>query len=211
MVTTIYASSLSLKDVQQQFQLKQLLEKDYNQFLELPTLTDIQQERIGQIRSNWMRHSAEGKVAEGEVKVLAISPLLIESGYFSESDLRLSLEERVREIEIEDGDRVIRGRMDLLVCRDQDDQTPLCVLVIEAKNSGISTLSGLPQLLFYMQTFLERQDFVWGLVTNGEDYVFVRLERGVFRQFRALSLTFPDEAERLLQVAIGVRVAGRSG
>lgn len=115
---------------------------------------------------------------------MALSPLLVEAGYLAEPELRLSLEERVNDIEIEDGDRVIRGRMDLLVCRDAGDRVPLCILIVEAKNSAVNAMEGLPQLLVYMQSFLENQAVVWGLVTNGGDYVFVRLERGLYRLFR---------------------------
>ena len=94
--------------------------------------------------------------------------------------------------------------MDILVCRDRGDRVPLCVLIVETKNSVISPMAGLPQLLVYMQSFLETQDAVWGLLTNGGEYVFVRLERGLFRLFRGLNLMFIEDVERLLQVLIAL-------
>ncbi len=55
------------------------------------------------------------------------------------------------------------------------DDSPFWVLLIEAKNSEIATSAGLAQLLVYAHEALQRQELVWGLVTNGVDYQFVRL------------------------------------
>ncbi|MGD1901224.1 MAG: restriction endonuclease subunit R [Geitlerinemataceae cyanobacterium] len=207
MVNVVHASSLTLGEVQQQFQLDERLETDLSQFLELQPLTEAQTARMTGIQQNWKRYYRNGKVTEGAVKILSVSPLLTEAGYLANPELRLSLEEQVNEIEIEDGDRVIRGRMDMLVCRDLGDRAPLCVLVIEAKNSAVNAMEGLPQLLVYMQSFLEHQEFVWGLVTNGSDYVFVRLERELFRLFRGLSLLFPEDGQHLLQALMALGAA----
>ncbi|MGD1903267.1 MAG: hypothetical protein ACFB9N_13625 [Geitlerinemataceae cyanobacterium] len=129
----------------------------------------------------------------------------MEAGYLSREDLRVSLEEQVSEVEVEDGDRVIRGRMDLLVCQEQEsDRVPLCVLAIETKNSEIDVRVGLPQLLFYMHSFLERQATVWGLVTNGETYLFVRLVSGTFQLFPHLVVSSARQAEQILKVSIAL-------
>ncbi len=144
-------------------------------------------------------------MSEGEVKVLILSRLLVEAGYLSRADLRISLEEQVGEIEVEDGDRCIRSRMDLLISQTQDnDRVPLCILAIEAKNSTIDVRVGLPQLLFYMQSFLTQQPTVWGLVTNGETYLFVRLISGTFQLFPYLAVSAPSQAERVLAVLIAL-------
>jgi hypothetical protein len=205
MVNVVNASSLTLREVQQRFQLGCQLETDLSRFLTLSALTEAQVARVAGIRQSWGRYYSNGRVTEGEVKILALSPLLIEAGYLAAPELRLSLEERINEVEIEDGDRVIRGRMDMIVCRDLGDRVRLCVLIIEAKNSAVNVMEGLPQLLVYMQSFLEGQGVVWGLVTNGGDYVFVQLERGLFRLFRGLGLMFEGDGERLLEVLIALR------
>ncbi|CAN1209379.1 hypothetical protein TUMEXPCC7403_04085 [Tumidithrix helvetica PCC 7403] len=50
------------------------------------------------------------------------------------------------------------------------------VLVIEAENSAIDSLEGLPQLLTYAYKSLERQSSVWGLTTNGTRYDFFYIQ-----------------------------------
>lgn len=204
-VKVINASSLTLQEIRQQFQLQPEFLEDLAAFLPLQNLTPTQQERLTSIRADWDRYLSAGKVSEGEVKVLILSRLLVEAGYLSREDLRVSLEEQVSEIEVEDGDRILRGRMDLLVCREQERATvPLCVLAIETKNSAIDVRAGLPQLLFYMHSFLERQAAVWGLVTNGETYLFVRLVSGTFQLFPYLVVSSASQAERILDVLTAI-------
>jgi hypothetical protein len=50
--------------------------------------------------------------------------------------------------------------------------------VIEAKNSSVEALEGLPQLLTYAYKSLEHQEAVWGLTTNGLSYRFMYLQQG---------------------------------
>lgn len=204
-VNVINASSLTLQEVREQFKLESVFEEDFAEFLELQNLTPTEQARLASIRADWERYLSAGKVSEGEVKVLILSRLLVEAGYLSREDLRVSLEEQVADVEVEDGDRVIRGRMDVLVCQERrGDQVPLCILAIETKNSEVDVRVGLPQLLFYMQSFLERQSSVWGLVTNGEVYLFVRLAVGRFQLFPYLVVSSPRQAERVLEVLIAI-------
>ena len=205
MVNVINASSLTLQEIRQQFQLQSNFEEDIAAFLQLKDLNPAQQDRLNCIRTDWDRYLFAGKVSEGEVKVLVLSRLLVEAGYLSREDLRVSLEEQVSEVEVEDGDRVIRGRMDLVVCQESESAAvPLCILAIETKNSEIDVRAGLPQLLFYMHSFLERQAMVWGLVTNGETYLFVRLVSGTFQLFPYLVVSSQRQAERILEVLIAL-------
>ncbi len=214
MPAVIDASTLTLQDVRDRLHLDRQIERDFSPFLELQPLSDSQNTRLQEILQIWDRYNASGKVSEGAVKMLVVSPLVLElSGYLSDRSVRISLEENIAEIVTEDDGTTIRGRMDILICRTSDDsatqtlrdRASLCVLVIETKNSAIATSAALPQLLAYASSFLDRQACVWGLATNGTDYQFVRLERGLYRQFRSLSATFPEEATRLVEVAIAIR------
>jgi hypothetical protein len=205
MASVINASSLTLQEVREQFCLESGFEEDFAGFLELQDLSTTERERLARIRADWERYLSAGKVSEGEVKVLILSRLLVEAGYLSREDLRVSLEEQVAEVEVEDGNRVIRGRMDVLVCQERrGDRVPLCVVAIETKNSEVDVRVGLPQLLFYMQSFLDRQPLVWGLVTNGEVYLFVRLVAGRFLLFPYLVVSSLRQAERVLEVLIAI-------
>lgn len=206
MTRVINASSLTLREVHDRFQLRRQFEPNIGDFLQLQLLSTSQRDRLAEIRQAWERYYINGRVSEGQVNFLALSPLLWASGYVLDADLRISVEENIEEIAIDEGDTVIRGRIDAVVVREMvGDRLPFCVLAIESKNSMASTAIGLPQLLTYVAPFLQRQDMVWGLVTNGTEYQFVRVEPGVYRQFRSFSLLAPDEAEAILAVAIAIR------
>jgi len=210
MVNVVDASRLTLPAVLDRLQLRASFEGDFSAYLTLPALTDGEAEQIAALCQNWQRYYLQGKIAENQVKVAALSPLLWMGGYWSDPMLQVSMEKAIEDIAIEDGETVIRGRMDLWVGhRVTGDRVPLCVLVVESKNSAIHPVAGLPQLLTYAGTLLDRQEFVWGLVTNGLDYLFVRLEPGCFRQFRSLSMLTAAEAEQLLAVTIAIRRASR--
>lgn len=83
MVNVVNASSLTLREVQQRFQLDCQLETDLSRFLTLSPLTEAQVARVAGIRQSWGRYYSNGRVTEGEVKILALSPLLIEAGYLA--------------------------------------------------------------------------------------------------------------------------------
>ncbi|MGB0562096.1 MAG: restriction endonuclease subunit R [Spirulinaceae cyanobacterium] len=186
MVNVLNASSLTLQDVRDRCQLDFQYEQDFAPFLALQPLTASERDRATELRQIWERYYVQGKVSEGQVNLLAVSPLLWNTGYVLEPTLQIAMEENIAEIAIEDGETVIRGRMDLLISRLQG-QVPLCVLIIETKNSAISPAAGLAQLLTftYASSFLAGQPFVWGLVTNGADYQFVRVEPGLYSKERA--------------------------
>ncbi|TAF50787.1 MAG: restriction endonuclease subunit R [Oscillatoriales cyanobacterium] len=206
MANVIDASALALPEVIDRLQLQIQFEADFRPSLDLQTLSAYEIQQIAELRQNWQRYYLQGKISENQVQVAALSPLLWMSGYLSDPTLQISMEEVIDEIAIEDGDTVIRGRMDLWVGRQLiGDRVPLCVLIVEAKNSAISPAAGLPQLLTYAGTVLERQDVVWGLVSNGLDYVFVRLEGCICRHFRNLNILTADDAEQLLAVMIAIR------
>jgi hypothetical protein len=90
------------------------------------------------------------------------------AGYYR-YPLQIKLEEEIANIEIEDEDKIITGRMDILAVNKarKTASTNLWVLLIESKNSSISPSEGLPQLLTYAFRSLQNQSSVWGLVTNG--------------------------------------------
>ena len=206
MVQVINANSLSLREVRQRFQFEPAVERDFSKFLTLSPLTPVQRDRIAEIRGGWQHYQDDSKVSEGQVGVLAVSPILWASGYASDPDICISVETNIEDIALDDDETVIRGRMDMVVNqRWNGDQVPFCILVIETKNNAAHTSVGLPQLLTYTGTFLENQDTIWGLLTNGMDYQYVLVEKGIYRQFPVLSFLLQDQAEEMLQVAIAIR------
>jgi hypothetical protein len=88
------------------------------------------------------------------------------------------------ELSVEDGEETLRGRIDVLVL-----QTSLWVLVLESKKTTISVRSALPQALAYLMGSPSGEAPLFGMLTNGDDVVFVKVVRGEVRQY-ALSRVF---------------------
>lgn len=210
MATTIDAGKLSLKDVHRLLNLEREPSKSIASLLSLQHLTENEQQHLDKICNNFYEYYLEGKISEGEVKFLAIAPLTWLSGFYK-SGITISLEENIAEISIADEDKIIKGRMDILVVNKTTANTittPFWILVIETKNSSVEALEGLPQLLTYAFKSLEHQESVWGLTTNGLRYQFVYLQQGnpvTYQLLPELNLIDSERSPQLLQVlkAIG--------
>jgi hypothetical protein len=70
---------------------------------------------------------------------------------------------------VTDGDEVLRGRMDTLIVRDD-----FWVLVIEAKRTIMSALA-VPQALADMMCSPHPERPAYGLVSNGEEFIFLKV------------------------------------
>jgi hypothetical protein len=73
-------------------------------------------------------------------------------------------------IEIEDSDQILDGLIDILVM-----QNRLWVVMLETKRYGFSVMQALPQSLAYMMANSNASGVSYGLITTGEDYLFVKL------------------------------------
>ncbi|MUL35391.1 restriction endonuclease subunit R [Gloeocapsopsis dulcis] len=202
---TVDARNLSLKDVHQVLKLKRKSNQSFTELLPLEPLTNHEQEDLDKIRNNFDSYYAEAKISEGQVKFLFLSPLLWLAGFYQPS-IKITLEENIVDIFIEDEDTLIKGRMDILAVNNTVQKTgyPLFwIMVVEAKNSSINALEGLPQLLTYASKSLEDQESVWGLTTNGVDYRFVYLKQGnpsTYQLLPQLNLLDSESSIQILQV-----------
>lgn len=201
---TVDARNFSLKDVHQFLKLEQNQNQSFTELLSLELLTNHEQEDLDKVRSNFNSYYAEQKISEGQVKFLFVSPLFWLAGFYQPS-IKITLEENIADIFVEDEDTVIKGRMDILAVNNTEQKTSssFWILVIEAKNSSINALEGLPQLLTYAFKSLENQASVWGLTTNGVDYRFVDLEQNnspTYQLLPQLNLLDSDSSIQLLQV-----------
>ena len=205
-MVTLQAKNLTLNEVHQLLNLQPSLQRArFLDFLNLPDLTEWEMTEMEQIRIDFQAYWQAGKVLEGQVQLLVLAPLLQLAGYYR-SPIQLSLEQAIAEIVLDDEDTKVTGRLDLLAAR-RDAVTPLWVLVVESKNSQVDALNGLPQLLTYASQSLTSQESVWGLVTNGFSYYFVRLISGETLSYQLLpelNLLDSDRALVLLQVLKGI-------
>src|ERR671932_625348 len=204
-MTTLIAKKLTLKQVHQFLKLNKLSTGSFTPLLSLEPITEIEQQELAQIRDDFENYLIDGKVLEGQIKLLVISPLLRLAGFFH-SPIKISLEQDIDEIVVEDEDTKITGRFDILaVNKEQPTITDVAfwLLVIEAKNSSINSFEGLPQLLTYAHQSLQQQELVWGLTTNGTDYRFVLIRQGnpaTYQQMPLLNLMDSESAIQLLQI-----------
>jgi hypothetical protein len=125
---------------------------------------------------------------------------------FYRAPLKMSLEENIANITIEDEDITITGRLDILAINKEKQiaaDIGFWILVIESKNSLIAPRAGLPQLLTYAYKSLEYLESVWGLATSGEFYQFVNIRHGnppTYQLMPFLTLMEPESSVVLLQV-----------
>jgi hypothetical protein len=201
---TLNAKNLTLNEVHQLLKLQKLPNGLFTPLLSLQPLTEFEQQELTQIRSDFDSYLTEGRVFEGLVKALTTFPLLRLAGFYR-PPIKINLEQDITDIVIEDKDTTITGRLDILAVNKTQGtttDTSFWVLVIESKNSSIAPSAGLPQLLAYACRSLERQNSVWGLVTNGELYQFVYIQQGnppTYQQMPILSLMDPEPSIQLLQ------------
>jgi hypothetical protein len=136
-------------------------------FQELPDLSALEKHSLDKIKQRYTRHRDRGKVAEGVVNLLLVSPLLELAGFYDEPFF-ITTEPQV-EILLEDEDELLRGRIDTLVI-----QNRLWVLVVESKRS-ISFEAAIPQALTYMMANPQPEQPVYGMVTDGSLFMFIKL------------------------------------
>lgn len=150
--------------------------------VELPSLSDAEQTGLDTLRRRLLYHRTDGELLEGAVTLLVASPLLEMAGFY-DPPFRMKAEAAI-EIAIDDGEETLRGRIDILIVQNQ-----LWVMVLECKKTTISTRSALPQALAYMMANPDLDKPRFGMLTNGDDVLFVKLmakttpEYGLSRAF----------------------------
>lgn len=159
----------TLADLEERFSLQPTENDDFfpewNQ--DLPELTNFEIVTLEQIRNRYYRHRKRGSLAEGTVNQLLISPLLTLAGLYDEPFF-ITTEPEV-EIVLQDKDEVLRGRIYTLIIQQQ-----LWVLVVESK-STLAFSVALPQALTYMMANRNPQRSVYGMITNGDEFQFIKV------------------------------------
>jgi Type I restriction enzyme R protein N terminus (HSDR_N) len=163
----------------------------------LPDLSGVEQDRLTILRQRLLYHRADGDLLEGSVMLLVASPLLELAGFY-DAPFKLKAEASV-EIVVDDGEEILRGRIDALIL-----QQNFWVLVLEAKKTTISTRSALPQALAYMMANTQTTQPTFGMMTNGDDVLFVKLTTQPSGQYDLsrvfLLYTLPEELQSVLQI-----------
>jgi hypothetical protein len=99
--------------------------------------------------------------------MVILSPLLELAGFYQAlCKAEVSVEVTV----LGDHDEILRGRIDALILQEQ-----LWVILIEAKKTTFDLELALPQTLTYMAANPRSGQPLYGLITNGSSYQFIKL------------------------------------
>jgi hypothetical protein len=199
MVQTIPATQITLRELKQTFGLQQVQDPTFfPEWLEGHTaLTEMEQKFLDRVKDNFVELMEDPPMLENSVKMVVLAPLLDLAGFYHKP-FRIETETSV-DLEMKDEDLVIRGRIDVLVLKNR-----LWLLVIESKRSDFAVTRAIPQALAYMLGNPEMTQPTFGMVTNGNEFSFLRAVRQPMAEYansRLFSLVNPNnELYSVLQV-----------
>lgn len=187
----------SLNEAHEKFNLSQTTNPEFftEWFEELPEITDSEKASLNRLKNRYLYYAADGEITEGTIDRIMVSPLLDLLGLF---DVPFKIwGEKYVKVEIDNGDTVLEGFIDAVVVQNQ-----FWVVVIEEKRFNVNVLQAMPQTLSYMMANPNLERPVFGVITTGDDYIFVKLNQ-LSRQY-ALSDKFTaisrDENNNLYRV-----------
>ncbi|MEA5485381.1 MULTISPECIES: restriction endonuclease subunit R [Pseudanabaena] len=169
MVTTFAAEKLTLYDLEKSFDLTLCDHADFFPEWNIETLTisGKEKEQLDRIKTNYI-HLSKRPMLEEMVKMVVLSPLLDIAGFYQSPFY--SVAEKSVKVSVKDENLTIRGKIDVLVLQDR-----FWILVIESKQVGVSLQKGIPQALAYMLANPNPAKDVYGMVTNGSNFIFLKL------------------------------------
>jgi predicted type IV restriction endonuclease len=132
----------------------------------LPSLPDSEQQRVEQVRRNYLYQVEDRVLLEETVKMVVLSPLLELAGFY-QAPYKFRAEVSVA-IEVEDSEEILRGRIDALVLQEK-----LWIVLIESKKTTFDLELAVPQALAYMAAQSGDRP-LYGMVTNGSSHLFVK-------------------------------------
>jgi hypothetical protein len=197
--TAITETITTLKDVQTEFGLVRIEDEQF--FTEwregLLKITEAETASLDVLRRRYLYHRSEGDLLEETVTLLVASPLLALAGFY-DPPFKIKAEPSV-ELILNDGEEILRGRIDVLVLQNQ-----FWVVVLESKKTTLSVWSALPQALTYLMANPNPAQAVFGIVTNGDDILFLKLTQADTPQYdvsRVFALlTAKKETSEILQI-----------
>jgi predicted type IV restriction endonuclease len=199
MVQTIPATQATLRELKQTFGLQQVQDPTFfPEWLEdRTTLTEVEQNFLDRVKDNFVELMEDPPMLENSVKMVVLAPLLDLAGFYHKP-FRIETETSV-DLEMKDEELVIRGRIDVLVLKNR-----LWLLVIESKRSDFAVTRAIPQALAYMLSNLEVTQPTFGMITNGNEFLFLKATRQPMAEYansRLFSLVNPNnELYTVLQV-----------
>ncbi len=190
----------NLNEAQSKFNLSPTSDAQFftEWFEDLSDISDLEKESLNRLKNRYLYYAADGEITEGTIDRIMVSPLLDLIGLF---DLPFKIRcEKFVKVEIDNGDTVLEGFIDALVV-----QNKFWVVVIEEKRFNVNVLQAIPQTLAYMMANPNSEMPIFGMVTNGDDYLFIKLNQsgfqyGISDKFTAISRDENNNLFRVLKI-----------
>jgi hypothetical protein len=173
MVKSLAAESVTLEQLILLYGLELVDSEEFFQEWQgdLPELTNSEKQLLDQIKVGYINLRNYPPLLENTVNTIVLSPLLF-IGKFYLPPFHLKLEKSI-EIETEDQQTIIKGRIDFLLLNQK-----FWVTVVESKQVAYSVEAGLDQILAYMLAAPQSQNVVYGMITSGGSFMFIKLLKG---------------------------------
>ncbi len=175
--TAITKRITTISEAEKQFNL--IRSADVNFFLEWTEdsiyLTDSEKAVLDRIKARYRYHRANGHLAEGLVNLVVLSPLLELAGFYDppfqmQGEVAVEVSTSVATNEV--SEEILRGRIDFLVV-----SRGFWIVVLESKGTEINLDMAIPQTLAYMMANSDVKQPVFGMVTNGGEFFFIKINR----------------------------------
>lgn len=199
MTTAITDAITTLAEAEQRFRLTKTEDEAFfpEWQVDLPVLAAVEQTALDDLRRRYLYQRSVGQLLEGTVTLLLASPLLTIAGFY-DPPFRVRAEESVQLV-LNDGEEVLQGRIDVLVLLNR-----FWVVVLESKKTALSVWAALPQTLAYLMANPQPEQPGFGMVTNVDEILFVKLVQADSQQYAVsrvfAPLAFRQELDNALQI-----------
>jgi hypothetical protein len=193
-VAATQINDLTLEEVSTRLNLARSHEPSFFQEWQgqLPAINPEAVQELQQIQADY-EYLSRKVMDEGSVKLVVVGRLLGLAGFY-QPPFSLVTEKTVK-LKAAEGSQVLRGVVDILAMHEK-----VWVLLVEAKRNAFSIEPAIPQALAYMSGAPYPQYPTFGLVTNGLNFVFLKLSGQTYGLSRDFSLRNPGELNTVLQV-----------
>jgi hypothetical protein len=165
--------------------------------IDLPAILSTEQMALDDLRRRYVYQRSAGQLLEGTVTLLLASPLLAIAGFY-DPPFRVRAEESMV-LRLNDGEEVLQGRIDVLVLLNQ-----FWVVVLESKKTALSVWTALPQTLAYLMANPQPEQPSFGMVTNGDEILFVKLLQAEQRHYGLSRVFAPFSSSQELYAALQI-------
>ncbi|NJL91826.1 MAG: restriction endonuclease subunit R [Coleofasciculaceae cyanobacterium SM2_1_6] len=172
MPPTINAQTIDLRYLIDNFGLQRIREPQFfSEWQEsLPELTLMEKELLDRIQASYFNLIEYPPVLENAINLTIISPILFTAGFYL-PPFHVQTEKSI-EIQVDHEGQIITGRIDILILKNN-----IWITIIESKRPTLAIDDRLSQLLTYMLAIPNPEQPMFGLITNGLNFRFLKLVR----------------------------------